>query len=564
MRVMKNIMVPMNDGVKLATDIYTPENMTTGPVLIARTPYNKDFMDEHVMKFAEHGYIVIVQDVRGRYSSEGKFNPHAHEKEDGLTNIQWINAQKWCNGHIGTFGASYLGGTQWLTAVNNPEGLDAMITEVTFDDTYEGMTYQSGAKILHDLRWAAASIIPDAVRRAEEETGIKETRPLPDVDTVLEALPMAAHPMMDDYGLFYKEWLANNTQGDYWKKTAPNQGYDNVHVPVLNISGWYDIFVPSTLRNYMGMKKEGPTEEVRNNQYLIMGPWTHMNFTGVFPEIDYGEQASSLNMGLMDIKLRWYDKWMKGLDVVPMPTHVKVFVMGANRWQDEEDWPIPRTEYKPYYIDSKGKANSSSGDGRLSTTEPVSSNNEHVDTYTYDPLEPTPTVGGQVILPGENAMGPRDQQEMEKRSDVLVYTTEPLDKDVEVIGPVTMHLYASTKTLDTDFTAKLVDVNPDGRAFLLTDGIVRGRFREGTDEEVLLTPDTVYEFVIDMGATANLFKKGHQIRLEIASANFPKFNRNSNTGGDIPNEKAEEYRTTINSVYHSKLYPSKLILPITN
>lgn len=555
----KNIMISMRDGVRLATDIYRPEANSRFPVLIARTPYNKDYTDPSITRFVDAGYVVTVQDVRGRYSSEGNFIPYEYETEDALELYKWLRNQPWCDGNLGTFGGSYLGGTQWLPARKNPDGLKAMIPEVTFDDLYSGCCYQGGAKVLHDLRWTVESIIPDAIRRSlgnSENSDIE----LPDTYAVLNELPMAAHPAIKKYGSFYLDWLDNFTACDFWRKNSPNSGYQNITVPALNISGWYDIFVSSTLNNFNRMKQSGGSENARKYQRLIMGPWSHMNFTGVFPEISYGENSSAQSIDLVQIKIDWFDRWLKGADKTDgTDLPVKIFVMGINQWRDEAAWPLPDTKYKSFYLHSGGNANSLNGDGVLS--EAICAQ-EASDCYTYDPMNPVPTIGGQVILPGENAIGPRDQHDAEIRDDVLVYSTAVLEKPVEVTGPIQLKLFASSDSLDTDFTAKLVDVFPDGRAILLTDGIIRARFRESFETAILLEPEVIYEFTIDMGATANVFLPGHRIRLEVSSSNFPKFNRNSNTGGNIPHETAEEYKPAINRVFHDKANCSQLILPV--
>lgn len=539
MRTELNLMIAMPDGTRLATDLCYPDGDGPFPALIARTPYGKSHRPEIVERFVENGYAVVMQDVRGRYASEGRFYPYIHETGDGIALMEWVRAQSWCDGNIGTFGGSYLGGTQWLPARKGPEGLRAMIPEVTFDNTYEGTCYQSGAKVMHDLRWTVADIIPDAMRRAAEagdamaadgtalsdasealhegrdlqdgmtlrdgmalrngmmlrnDMVLRDDMALPDVNDALSALPIADHPLIRRYGAFYHDWLEHDTPSDFWRQTAPNAGYTGVTVPALNISGWYDIFVPSTLRNYMNMKKQGGSALSRSWQRLIMGPWTHMNFTGVFPERSYGPAADAREMGLDRIKTAWFDRWTKG---------------------DESALQL-----------------------------------------TGDP------VGGQVILPGENAMGPRDQREVERRDDVLVYSTPILETAVEVTGPIVLRLFASVDAPDTDFTAKLVDVFPYGRAFLLTDGILRARYRNGTDHPELLAPGRTYAFEIDMGATSNMFLPGHRIRLEIAGSNFPKFNRNSNSGGTIAREGAESYRAAKITVRHDAECPSQLILPL--
>ncbi len=310
----------------------------------------------------------------------------------------------------------------------------------------------------------------------------------------------------------------------------------------------------------MGMRKRGGSEQARHNQRVIIGPWTHMNFSGSFPEREFGAAASSDAVDLTGLQLRWFDRWLKEADNgVENGPPVTLFVMGIDEWRTEADWPLPDTRYRPYYLHSAGQANTLHGDGTLSTDPPA---DEPPDVYLYNPLRPVPTVGGQVILPGSNAMGPRDQRVVEMRDDVLVYSTPVLDRPVEVTGPIELRLFVASSARDTDFTGKLVDVYPDGRAMILTEGILRARYRNSFTEPELLERDAVYELRLDLWATANVFLPGHRIRLEVSSSNFPRFARNSNTGGEIAREAARKYRPAINRIFHDAAHPSRLILPI--
>jgi putative CocE/NonD family hydrolase len=562
----KNIMVPMRDGVQLATDVYRLEGALPTPVLVARTPYNKDGLVAggdtfNILRAVQAGYTVVAQDVRGRYASEGTFTPHVQETDDGLDVFAWVAAQPWSNGVVGIFGGSYLGSTQWLPAREQPPALRAMAPSITFSNGYEGCSYQGGAKVLHDLRWVVANIVPAEMERraARGEKLLESDIPL-DVDGALTELPLATHPFIREYAAFYLEWLAHCTPEDYWLPSAPNAGYEQITTPALNISGWYDIFLWSTFQNYMGMKQRGGSEIARRNQRVIIGPWTHMNFSGSFPEREFGPNASSAAIDLPGRHLRWFDRWLKdeanGVDEEPPVT---IFVMGIDEWRDESDWPLPDTQYRPYYLHSGGQANSLHGDGTLSSEAP---GDEPPDVFLYNPLRPVPTVGGQVILPGGNAMGPRDQREVERRDDVLVYNTPVLDQPVEVTGPIELCLFVASSARDTDFTGKLVDVYPDGRAIILTEGILRARYRNSFTEPELLKPETVYELRLDLWATANVFLPGHRIRLEASSSNFPRFDRNSNTGGEIASETADQYQPAINRIFYDAAHPSRLILPV--
>jgi uncharacterized protein len=562
----KNVMVSMRDGVRLATDVYRLDGITPAPVLITRTPYDKeravtgsDTFD--ILRAVQAGYAVVIQDVRGRYASEGQFDPMIHEARDGVDTFAWAAAQPWSRGVVGTFGGSYLGATQWLPAREQPPALRAMAPSVTFSDMYEASTYQGGAKVLHDLRWVVEDIIPAEIRRrvAHGEKSPARGDRL-DLNAVLSHLPLADHPLIRDAAAFYFDRLAHPTADAYWRPISPCAGYEQISAPALNISGWYDIFLWGTFQNYLGMRQRGGTKHARLNQRVIIGPWSHSNFTGSFPELEFGAAASSGALDLTGLQLRWFDRWLKdvdnGMDQEPA---VMLFVMGVDRWRAEADWPLPDTQYRSYYLHSAGQANTLHGDGTLSAELP---DDEPPDVYLFNPLRPVPTVGGQVIFPGGNVNGPRDQRAVELRDDVLVYSTPVLDQPVEVTGPIELRLFVASSARDTDFTGKLADVYPDGRAIILTEGILRARYRNSFTEPELLEPDAVYELRLDLWATANVFLPGHRIRLEVSSSNFPRFARNSNTGGEIAREAAEHYRPAINRIFHDAAHLSCLILPI--
>ena len=564
----KNVMVPMRDGVRLATDVYWLDGAAPAPVLLSRTPYDKEHalvgstgVPFDILRAVQAGYAVMIQDVRGRYGSEGEFDPMFQETRDGVDTIAWAAGQPWSRGVVGTFGGSYVGGTQWLPAREHPPALRAMASAVTFSDMYEGNTYQGGAKVLHDLRWVVADIIPGEIRRRVMRGGKPpEGAASLDVNAVLADLPLADHPLIRALAPFYGDWLAHSTPDAYWRPISPSTGYEQITAPSLNISGWYDIFLWSTFQNYLGMRQRGGTERTRRNQRVIIGPWTHMNFTGSFPEREFGVAGSHDAIDLTGIQLRWFDRWLKEADNgVEEEPPVMLFVMGIDAWRTEADWPLPDTQYRPYYLHSEGSANTLQGDGRLSAEPP---HDEPPDVYLYNPLRPVPTVGGQVILPGGNAMGPRDQRAVEVRDEVLVYSTPVLDRPIEVTGPIELRLFVASSARDTDFTGKLVDVYPDGRALILTEGILRARYRTSFTAPELLEPDAIYELRLDLWATANVFLPGHRIRLEVSSSNFPRFNRNSNTGGEIASEAADHYRPAINRIFHDAAHPSRLILPI--
>jgi uncharacterized protein len=562
----KNVMVPMRDGVRLATDVYRLDGTPPAPALVTRTPYDKEHTVRgsttfDILRAVQAGYAVVIQDVRGRYASEAAFNPHFQESHDGADTIAWAAAQSWSCGVVGGFGGSYLGCTQWLAAREQLPAFRALAPAVNPADMYDGMGYQGGVKVLHDLRWVAADIIPGELRRrvTRGEAAPAVGAPI-NLDSIFSELPLGSHPLIQEAAAFYSEWLAHATADAYWRPISAPQWYEQVTTPAFNIGGWYDAFLWSALQHYRGMRQRGATDHARRNQRLIIGPWSHGNFSGSFREREFGAAASSDAIDLTALHLRWFDRWLKEVDNgVEEESPVTIFVMGIDTWRTEADWPLPDTQYRPYYLHSAGQANTLHGDGTLSSQLP---GDEPSDVFLYNPMRPVPTIGGQVILPGGNAAGPRDQHAVEVRDDVLVYSTPVLNQPVEVTGPIELRLFVASSRRDTDFTGKLVDVEPDGRAIILTEGILRARYRHSFTEPELLEPDVIHELHLNLWATANVFLPGHRIRLEVSSSNFPRFARNSNTGGDIVHETAEQYQPAINRIVHDATHPSCLILPI--
>jgi putative CocE/NonD family hydrolase len=377
-------------------------------------------------------------------------------------------------------------------------------------------------------------------------------------------LPLVDMPLLREFAPYYFEWLAHPNYDDYWQDLAPSTFYEQVTVPALHIGGWYDLFLGPTLENYTGMKRRGGSALARQHQRLLIGPWSHGSWTGIFPHRSYGLAANGDVMDLVGVQLRWFDHWLKGVDNgVQQEKPVKLFVMGLDQWREEDDWPLPDTHFRSYYLHSGGHANSAAGDGMLSTEVPTTEEAE--DVYLYDPRRPVPTVGGAILLSfqaPEMEQGLHDQRSVEAREDVLCYSTPILEQPVEVTGPIELALFVSSSARDTDFTGKLVDVYPDGRAEILTDGILRTRYRESFSQPKLLEPGQIYELHLDLWATSNLFRAGHRIRLEVSSSNFPRFDRNTNTGGTIETETEQDVVQAVNRVYHDATHPSHLLLPI--
>jgi putative CocE/NonD family hydrolase len=578
MHVDRDVPVEVRDGTILYADVYRPADDARHPVLLQRTPYNKELgvlalVQTDTFRAVRQGYAVVIQDARGRYRSEGQFNPFHQEITDGYDTVEWCASQSWSDGNVGMYGTSYVGAVQWLAAIAQPPSLKAIIPTFTASDYYEGWTYQGGA-----FQWGFMCnwVLPfltsaDLLRRHAAD-------PIPDFETVrdrlidaidgmddtIKTLPLADAPISREWSPYFFDWLAHPSRDAFWQAVSIQDRHDQIRVPALNVGGWYDIFLDGTLRNFTGVRAKGATAEARNGARLLLGPWTHTT-PPLAPSgaVDFGvragQSASPLSMDVDGEHLRFFDYWLKGIDsgIADEPP-VRIFVMGESIWRHEQEWPLARTQFTDFFLHSGGDANSIAGDGVLSQDEPGS---ERPDVYLYDPFHPVPSFGGQLCCyPSQLPPGAFDQRPVEQRMDVLVFKTEPLDHDVEVTGPVTLTFWASTSAPDTDFTAKLVDVYPDGYARNLTDGIIRARYRQGTDQPRPIARGEVYEYQIDLWATSNLFRRGHRLALEVSSSNFPRFDRNPNTGHDLGADA--ELRPALQTIYHDRERPSRLTLPI--
>lgn len=541
-----NVRVPMRDGVTLSADIYRPAETRANlrvPVILVRTPYNKNQLlyIEAARYFAERGYAYVTMDVRGRGDSDGTFVPYRKEGLDGYDAVEWCAGQTWSTGKVGTLGASYLGRIQWLTALTQPPHLTTMIVMVTPSDPF--VETPTGSPGLQHVCWLY--LVNGRLRQLMDEINW---------EPIYEHLPLLT---MDERAGFYSpEWreeLQHQTRDEFWQAICYQDKFDKINLPVMHISGWYDDEQIGTPLNFIGMTTRGATAIARKNQKLLMGPWGHaINSTQKMGEVDFG--ASAL-IDLRGYELRWFDAWLKGEDtgIVQEPP-VRLFVMGCNQWRDEHEYPLARTQYTAYYLHSGGNANSRYGDGALSTQ---TADAESPDRYTYDPARPTPYITAPT---SSQIGGPDDYTAVQQRGDLLVYVTPPLEKDTTVIGPVRVTLYAASSAPDTDFTALLFDVHPNGFRQRLCDGIVRARFRDGNTSMSLIEPHKIYKYEIDLWNTSQVFFAGHSIGVQIASAAFPKYDRNLNTGEDLGTgtrmERAEQ------RIYHDAEHPSAIVLPI--
>ncbi|PKB71774.1 MAG: hypothetical protein BZY87_03960 [SAR202 cluster bacterium Io17-Chloro-G6] len=571
----QNVMVPMRDGVKLATDVFRPDAPGRFPVLVTRGPYGKDGYignpNHSIWFFAQNGYVVVSQDCRARFESEGdNYDPLFQEVQDGYDTVEWAARQSWSNGRVGTTGQSYLGATQYTLATSNPlpPHLQVMAPVSASSDFHQSWVYHTGGA----MEWGW--MVPYAIlkgRNTLSRTGHEEL--LSQMDDYVLPPDNFAQPMTDEWyrhlplsdwvnrlkeaAPYFREYLDNEADGPYWWQINLLRHVEGITLPMFHVSSWYDIFLEGALNAYQAIRDRGGSELARRNQRLLIGPWAHIRpytapTSGETGDIDFGPEAS---IELHQFLLNWFDYWLKDIEtgVMDQPP-VRLFVMGENRWRDEQEWPLARTHYTRYYLHADTPANTGSGGGTLSTSPP---GDEPPDSYTYDPKDPVATLGGNTLIIPQ---GVADQRPVEDRQDVLVYTSEALQRDLEVTGPIKVHLFASSSAVDTDFTAKLVDVRPDGYAHNLQDGIIRARYRTSGTEPSLIEPGRVYEFVIDLWATSHLLKSGHRLRVEVSSSNFPRFDRNQNTGAPIGRD--DRLETAMQTVHHREEYPSHIVLPI--
>jgi putative CocE/NonD family hydrolase len=590
-RFEENLMIPMRDGVRLATDVYRPARGGTPleerlPVLLQRTPYGKtgSSLVESARFFAANGYVVALQDLRGTYDSEGLFTKYIGEGQDGYDTIEYVAKLPYANGKVGMWGTSYAAHVQANAAKLKPEALATIVLNMGgMSNGWDHKVRNHGAFELQQLTWA--------FRQLEAETKdplVKEHLARAPIESWLEALPLrkglnplSVAPNFEDYIL--EMATHGDYDDDYWKHRDVNwqEYYDQtLDIPMVHVSGWYDSYAGGTIQNFVELSKR-----LTSPVYLLMGPWTHGGNTRSHAgDVEFGPEAARADFH-REFHLRWFDRFLKGAEAAPEePVEpVRIFVMGGGdgrkdangrlhhggRWISASSWPLPETRFTRYYFHA---------DGSLSERPPAEA--ESRTTYTFDPRDPVPTLGGAfsstgpVFEPGayhqeerEGIYGARPPYlPLSARPDVVVFQTEPLTADVEVVGPIVVELHASSTALDTDFTAKLVDVHPPSSDFPsgfemnLTDGILRARYRSGPERQQLMTPGEIYRFQIEPFPTANLFKKGHRIRVDISSSNFPRFDVNPNTGEPLGMNRRMEKAD--NTLYHDALRPSHVVLPI--
>ncbi len=543
----KNVRIPMRDGVELSANISRPKAEGKFPVVLVRTPYGKgNGEDDDGKDQAAGGYAFVIQDCRGTGQSAGAWEPGVNERADGLDTHKWILAQDWCDGNIATSGGSYLGFTQWIVAPETGNWHKAMFTLVPLMD-WHSVAYMGGAFGLGtNMGWASEMLRPTE----GEGAGLGDDW---DINKAYRYLPLSRWDEQLGFKVqFLRDWIGHPEYDSYWARSSIAGKADLIEVPNITISGWYDVFVNQAFEYVKAVRQTSQSDIARKHCHLIVGPWAH-GPNWIAGERNFGNSAEIDVENLQD---RWFAHWLKGTgpginDLAPY----RIFVMGKNQWRDEYEWPLARTQYTSYYFHSSGSANSLKGNGTIDTAKPA---DEPADTFVYDPENPVPTRGGCILFGDE--YGAQDQREIEKRDDVLVFTSKELKEELEITGQVVVVLYATSSAPDTDWTAKLVDVYPNGRAFNLCDGIIRARYRDSATEPTLIEPGRIYRYEIDLWVTSNVFLPGHRIRVEISSSNFPRLDRNPNTGHKFGADA--QLRKAAQTVYHDDDHPSHIILPV--
>ncbi len=538
--------VAMRDRVCLAADVYLASGAEDPrPTLLCRTPYGKRSAPypDWARRFVNAGFGVVIQDVRGRYASEGDWEPYIHEAQDGHDTIAWVAEQPWSNGRVGMFGISYVGFTQSLAASQAPPALKAIMPIASQEDNFGHMWVDGVLQLQNAMN---LYLIGRRTMAREKPDGFDER---------YWALPL--EDALADLGgsHAYSEFLRHSTFDQFWMDQSLKGRYARFRAPALLVTGWYDNLLHEQLKTYAALTSAAADPEVRRETRLVIGPWSHFEIgERACAGVDFGDDAA---VDIPGLHIEWYRARLcerqTGLD--DSSASVRLFVTGSNEWRSCSGWPPAGAVEKPLYLQSRGNARSCHGDGSLIWERP---GDRHVDEYIYDPASPVPTVGGQSMF--SDNTGPRDRTDLEQRDDVLVYTSLPLRTPLAICGTIRVRLFASSSAPDTDFTAALVDVDPDGRATLLCEGIIRARYRESVSVSVLLHPGQVYAFEICLWERAHVFRRGHRVRCEISSSNFPRFDRNLNTGDSISSGVA--WSTAAQKVWHGPDHPSAVILPV--
>jgi hypothetical protein len=560
--VERSVMVPMRDGVRLATDVYRPADLPGPlPAIVMRTPYNKAGSAGAGNFFASHGYAVVVQDVRGKFASEGEFRVYQGDQTDWSDALDWVGAQPWSTKRIGTFGCSYLGEQQVIAAQQRhpfhvaaiPQAAGGNLGRVGRHRTFWGSVEGGANAVSINFGWMPTWASLD-----------KGQRPTPKVDfaSFLRTLPLidmtdrAGSPSWD-----WRNFLERSPDDPWWDRHGYLTDADSVGVAALHVSSWFDLANEALVERAL-FQQNAINARARDGQYAIISPTTHCASERATSRTRAGDlEVGDARLRYWDIYLAWFDRWLRGneraLDSLP---RVQYYTIGRNAWRTSDRWPVAGMRETPFYLRSGGAANTAAGDGRLSLTAPPRA--ERPDTFTYDPANPVPSRGGSICCTGDpkDVPGSFDHADIERRPDVLVYTSDVWPNGLELTGPMRAVIHLGSGAPDTDVTVKLLDVFPDGRSMNMVEGITRARYREGFGAPTLMKPNAVYEVPVDLHATSWYLAPGHRLRVEVSSSNFPRFDRNLNTGGRNYDETT--WRVARNAVHHTAEHPSRLILPV--
>ena len=562
----RDVECTLRDGTVLRADVYRPADQHHElPVLLLRIPYDKavaqSIVYHHPSWYARQGYVVAVQDTRGRFSSGGDFNPLRTEAEDGADAIGWAAGLAGSTGKVGMYGFSYAGATQLLAATERPPALACCAPGFTSSDYYADWTYEGGAlNLAFIVSWTMQLLaIPDALRRGRPDVAELVARRVGDIPALYSERPLSAFSPLHGTGVapFFFDWLAHDTRDEYWQQISLEHRFDAIDVPCLHFGGWFDVFATGTVRNYTELAAASDRRDGPGRHRLIMGPWLHLPWGPHVGTADFGAEAKNR---LNEAQLAWFDRWLKGAVPQEADAPVQLFVMGRDSWRTADSWPPRDCEDQDWFLHSDGRANSLSGTGSLTREVP---GDELPDVFVYAPGNPAPSAGGRSCCDATvTPMGVACQQGVEVRNDVLLYTTDPLQESMEVTGDVRFVLHAATSAVDTDWVVRLTDVDKSGTSVNVCQGILRARFRTGLADPREVTPGKCYEYTVSLGPTSWEFGVGHRLRVQVTSSDFPAHDINSNTGKSTGEVGPLDGIVATQVVHHDGRRPSRVILPV--
>jgi len=566
----RNVPCPLRDGTVLMADVYRPDDDQRHPVLVQRTPYDKMFYPftwpaADPTKLAEAGYAVVIQDVRGRWASEGDYYPYRDEAQDGHDTIAWAAGQPWSSGDVGSYGISYMGQVQWLAASTGPPALRAMATVTAPGDANLNLIHRGGALHLGVLSsWTTAVALNELLRRSIGQStfltdfvGLVED--IDALDERVRQLPLVPFAPLQRAGglvpMFDDEVRDEVSTGRHLEMGSAHR-HGDIGVPVLQVAGWYDLCLKADLEHFTAMRTEAASEQARRLSRIVIAPWAHAAYAGTVGSLDFGLRASGILMDLREdltgLHRRWFDARLRGLPTgIDDEPPVKIFVMGRNRWRTEDEWPLRRARTQRWHLHA---------DGSLAPRPPERDADPSV--FTLDPDDPVPTTGGNLLMAAKYLRGPVDQARIEARPDVLRFTSEPVTADLEVTGEVTLAAWVSAETVDTDVVAKLCDVHPDGRSYNVVDGIRRLRFRDSLSDPAPATPGEVYRVDVDLWSTSHVFLPGHRLRVLVCASDFPRYDRCPGSGES--SAVATSVLPQRNRLFHDPARPSYVELPVVS